>query len=88
MIGRCIVNVAIVQNGCTYFLYLMLEYITAMAPATLIVSRRGNSFLDPLILLWTPNRFDIFYSIFSIGFPLECFLVGLREYSMGYSLDI
>ena len=24
-------------------------------------------------LLWTPNRFDIFYSIFSIGFPLECF---------------
>ena len=26
-----------------------------------------------LILLWTPNRFDIFYSIFSIGFPLECF---------------
>ena len=26
-----------------------------------------------LHLLWTPNRFDIFYSIFSIGFPLECF---------------
>ena len=24
-------------------------------------------------VLWTPNRFDIFYSIFSIGFPLECF---------------
>ena len=25
------------------------------------------------IMLWTPNRFDIFFSIFSIGFPLECF---------------
>ena len=24
-------------------------------------------------MLWTPNRFDIFYTILSIGFPLECF---------------
>ena len=41
--------------------FLTFSLITMPAKATMSV------------LLWTPNRFDIFYFLLSIGFPLECF---------------
>ena len=34
---------------------------------------KHRSPFSPRCVLGTPNRFDIFYSMFSVGFPLECF---------------
>ena len=58
---------------CTYPPRLVVSVHALSLRKTDWASYFGRPLYEIYILLWTPNRLDIFYSIFSIRFHLECF---------------